>query len=176
MIIENCIPTLTEWMFGIVSSLIILAVLQAFFGNYFVSLLIPIHKIPAAIPLILGAIIFFMANEFWSRLIIQNRWENQDFTPARLIPFIKSKIGTSIISSFTLWISMVLGIIIFQQIVFSNFIWRIVFLMLPLLIFINFINAIWYPYSRRIPPIALAFVIPVVSALIAMSPFVNVWV
>ena len=175
MIEEYCIPNAAELIFGIVSGILILMVFQSFFGTYFVSLLLPVHKIAAAVPLIIGTAIFLIANEFWSRLFIQNRWERENFTIAGVIEFIKSKLGSTILSSTTLWISMVLGILVFQQIIFTNFIWMIIILIFPLLIFINFISAVWYPYARRIPPIALAFVITIVSALIAMSTYVNVW-
>ncbi len=173
---ELCIPTPFEFAFGLATGILMLAVLQIFFGRYFVSLLMPIHKIGPAIALWFGTIIFFIANEFWSRLIIQNRWEKEDFSQGTVVEFLKSKLLPAIIAGFTLWISMVLGVLIFQQIIFSNFIWMIIFLMLPLLIFINFLNAIWAPFARRIPPVAISFTITIVSALIAMSPYINVWV
>ncbi len=174
-IIELCIPSPIELLFSVGIGIMLLTILQTFFGRYFVSLLMPMHKIGAGIILWIGTIIFLIANEYWSRLIIQNRWEKEDFRQGKLLDFIKAKLLTAIISGLTFWICIVLGVLIFQQIVFSNFIWMIVFLILPLLVFINFINAIWYPYARRLPPVAMTFSITVVSALIAMSPFVNVW-
>lgn len=175
MLMKYCIPTGPEVIFGVVMGIAFLIVLQTFFGNNFVSMIFPIHKTVQTILLTIAAAVFLIANEFWTRLFIQNRWLNSELKYDHPGNIFKGTVFSTCISSFMIWTAQILGILIVLQIVYTKFIWMIVILILPILLLVNGLNAMWYTSAKRIPPVAMSTAIPITSALIAMSAYINIW-
>jgi dienelactone hydrolase len=164
-----------EFLLGIGTGTLLLIILQLSMGSNITNMVPPINRLGQFLFLAIWIFAFLFAQEILTHMVLEKHplKRADDFEAIQpLVKTIIQRVQVAIISFFFNATSLILGIFLFTQVITTKFVWMMAALMLPLIFGIQLVNALFYPYSKRILFSCTAFTIIITSALVAMSPYI----